>query len=90
MNVFSETTMQDWLKTLGPFLKQIHLHDNNGMNDDHLALGAGKIDFEYLFEYIDKNCPRPIITLEAHEEKWMWQSLEALSRSARFCRIVEL
>lgn len=89
MNVFSETSMQGWLKALGPFLKELHLHDNDGTSDDHLAIGAGKIDFESLFEYVEENRLRPIMTLEAHKEKWIWQSLEALSQSERFCRIVQ-
>ena len=90
MNVFSETNMEGWLTALGPFLKQLHLHDNLGIKDDHLAIGKGKIDFESLFEYVEKNRLRPIITLEAHKEKWIWQSLEVLSNSERFSRIVRL
>ncbi len=89
MNVFSETNMEDWLKAMGGFLKQLHLHDNDGISDDHLAIGAGKIDFEYLFKFLEDNRLRPIITLESHKEKWIWQSLEVLSRSERFCRIVQ-
>lgn len=89
MNLFSETNMEVWLNALGPFLKELHLHDNNGTWDDHLAIGAGKIDFEFLFEYMEENRLRPIITLEAHEEEWIWQSLESLSKSERFCRIIQ-
>jgi sugar phosphate isomerase/epimerase len=70
-------------------MKELHLHDNDGIKDDHLAIGAGKIDFECLFEYIEQNSLKPITTVEAHKEKWLWQSLEALSRSERFCRIIQ-
>lgn len=90
MNAFSDTNMEDWLKVMGPFLKELHLHDNDGTRDDHLAIGAGKIDFEYVFEYVEKNGLNPIMTLEAHKEKWIWQSIKVLSRSERFCRIVRL
>lgn len=90
MNVFSETSMETWLKALRPFLKQLHLHDNDGTWDDHLAIGDGKIDFESLFEYVEGNRLRPIITIEAHKERWLWQSLDALSKSERFCRIIGL
>ncbi len=89
MSVFSETNMADWLKALGPLIKELHLHDNDGIKDDHLAVGAGKIDFEFLFEYVEEHSLKPIITLEAHKEKWLWQSIEALSRSERFCRIIQ-
>lgn len=89
MNVFSQANMEDWLKALGPLLKEVHLHDNDGTRDDHLAIGAGEINFETLFDYIEKNHLRPIMTLEAHKSKWVWQSLEALSRSEPFCRIIQ-
>jgi len=88
MSVFSETDMGDWLKLLGPFLKELHLHDNDGNWDDHWAIGQGNVDFEILFKYVEENHLRPIITLEAHKEAWIWQSFEALSASARFRRIV--
>jgi sugar phosphate isomerase/epimerase len=88
VSAFSETNMEDWLSILGPFVKQLHLHDNDGSWDDHRAIGDGKVDFEILFRYVEQNHLRPIITLEAHKEAWIWQSLEALSRSECFCRIV--
>ncbi len=88
VNVFSETRMEGWLNTLGAFLKEIHLHDNDGTWDSHWAVGAGKIDFEGLFKYIGEHGLRPIITLEAHTEQGIWQSLEALEHSALFCGIL--
>lgn len=90
MSAFSETDMQGWLNELGPRIKELHLHDNDGTEDHHLAIGEGNIDFESLFEYVDENRLRPIITIEAHKEKWLWQSIEALSRSERFRRIIGL
>jgi sugar phosphate isomerase/epimerase len=89
MNAFSDTTMQHWLKDLGTFVKEVHLHDNDGTRDDHLAIGAGNIDFEPLFEYMEVNRLRPIFTLEPHKKEWVWKTFEALSRSARFCRIIQ-
>jgi sugar phosphate isomerase/epimerase len=89
MNAFSKTNMEGWLKVLGAFLRELHLHDNDGSRDDHLAIGAGKIDFDFLFEYIEENHLSPIMTLEAHKKKWIWQSLEVLSQSERFCRIIQ-
>ena len=89
-NYFSfETDMEGWLEAMGPLLKQLHLHDNTGANDDHLAIGAGRIDFDRLFAHIEAKGLRPIVTLEAHEEKAIWQSLEVLSQSEPFRRIVQ-
>ncbi len=67
MNVYSKTGLEDWLEKLGPFIKQFHLHDNNGDRDLHLPPGQGDIDFFAVFNFIKKN--KPILTLEPHEEK---------------------
>ena len=88
MNAFSKTPLQGWLDDLGPFIKELHIHDNHGTRDDHLAIGAGNIDFDPLFRYMADNGLKPIMTLEAHKEEWIWQSLEVLSHSGPFCRIV--
>ena len=90
MNAFSATTMKDWLDVMGPFLKQIHLHDNDGGWDDHLAIGRGNIDFEVLFGYLQKHSGKPIITLEAHEETSLWESVDVLSKSLSFRRALGL
>ena len=88
MRAFSETDMQGWLNKLGPRIKELHLHDNDGTEDHHLAIGEGDIDFESLLAYLDEKGLKPIITIEAHKEKWLWQSIEALSRSERFRHII--
>ena len=88
MSAFSETDMRGWLEVLGPFIKECHLHDNDGGWDDHWAIGQGRVDFEKLFKYLEDNHLRPIMTLEAHKEAWIWESFKALFASARFRRIV--
>ena len=79
--VFSSRPLGVWLESLGPFIGQLHLHDNNGKNDDHLALGEGRIDFKFLFEYLITSGIKPsIITLEPHREEDLWPSLEYLKK----------
>ena len=79
--VFSEYSLATWLNVLGPFIGQLHLHDNSGNNDDHLALGEGKVDFKFLFEFMAKCGITPsVITLEPHREEDLWPSLEYLKR----------
>ena len=78
---FGETPLELWLKSLGPYIKQLHLHDNHGIDDEHLAMGLGTIDFEMLFNYLKsiRKSP-PIITLEPHQEEDLWPSLEYLAK----------
>jgi sugar phosphate isomerase/epimerase len=75
---FAKNTWQDWLPALAPWLTQLHLHDNTGAGDDHLAVGAGRFDFSGLFSYLRTQQLRPLITLEPHQEEGLWASLQAL------------
>ena len=34
----------EWVRRLGPALRHMHLSDNHGFHDDHLALGDGTVD----------------------------------------------
>ena len=33
----------EWAETLAPYLRHIHVHDNDGSRDQHLACGRGAI-----------------------------------------------
>ena len=75
---FAGSTWQVWLEKLQPWLGQLHLHDNTGKNDDHIAIGQGQFNFQELFTHLKENKLSPLITLEPHTEKDLWASLEAI------------
>ncbi|UCH22701.1 MAG: sugar phosphate isomerase/epimerase [Deltaproteobacteria bacterium] len=78
---FSRTSLEAWLDSLGPFLGQLHLHDNRGRTDAHMAVGQGGIDFESFFKKLKtlrKN--PPVVTLEPHKEGDLWPSFEYLQK----------
>lgn len=78
-SAFSQASMSEWVAVLGPYIAQLHLHDNHGKSDEHLALGHGIIEYEPLFSYLKQHHSKPpIITLEPHEEKELWPSLDYL------------
>ncbi|MDD5450568.1 MAG: sugar phosphate isomerase/epimerase [Desulfovibrionales bacterium] len=77
-HVFGRTDIGEWLGKLRPYLGQLHLHDNLGDTDSHLALGCGNIDFHSLFSLLNNCSPRPIVTLEPHREEDVFKSVEAL------------
>ena len=78
---FGQSTFEHWCQSLGPFIDQLHLHDNYGTGDDHLGLGQGVIDFKKLLKIVKQACPRqPLITLEVHNENEILPSLEYLER----------
>ena len=48
---------RDVIALLGPHIVTAHVHDNNGLGDQHLCPGQGNCDFEAVFEEFAK-CPR--------------------------------
>jgi len=84
VNAFARNRWQDWLPTLEPWLGQLHLHDNHGVDDEHLAIGQGTVDFTGLFAYLESRGLRPVITLEPHAEATIWESLRKLSEMQEF------
>jgi len=80
MNVFGEVALSEWLDALGPHLKEVHLHDNNGHSDSHGPIGSGTAPFKELFQYLYDQEKRPVVTLEPHEEATLWVSLENLEK----------
>ena len=41
--ISSALPLDEWVDALGDVIAHIHLHDNNGKEDNHLTLGKGKI-----------------------------------------------
>lgn len=80
-NVFSEITLMDWLKCLGPYIAEVHLHDNHGKEDEHLGLGEGNFDFDTLFNFLRDSNRQPIFTLEAHTKEGVLKSVEYLTKN---------
>lgn len=74
-NVFGKSPHKVWFEALGEKIMELHLHDNDGTEDTHLAIGRGNVDFIGLFEMINENGFTPTITLEPHEEETLWESL---------------
>jgi len=79
-SVFSPAPLSEWLNRLGPWIKELHLHDNNGDYDAHLPIGRGSIDFTPVTEFLASCAPVPILTLEQHREEDLRTTLEQLTR----------
>jgi sugar phosphate isomerase/epimerase len=83
-NVYSVTTLEEWMNGLGPRIGQIHIHDNNGLLDEHLPVGEGTFPFQKFFSMIHERGIRPIITVESHTEKNLWKMLENIKAMKLF------
>lgn len=81
---FAGNNWSDWLPELVPWLGQLHLHDNNGTNDQHVAIGSGIFDFETFFGYLKTRGLQPLVTLEPHTEEDLIESVQYLAASPAF------
>jgi len=78
---FGRAPLEEWVTSLGSYIGQLHINDNKGNRDEHLAIGKGNIDFQKFFEQVKtvKGEP-PVTTLEPHSEEDLWPSLEYLEK----------
>lgn len=49
-----EIPMGEWIKDLAPYIKHLHINDNNGRTDDHLALSEGSIEWQSVFNSLSE------------------------------------
>ncbi len=64
INAYSNLETGTWLKRLDEHIREVHLHDNLGTSDDHIALGEGIVDFRSLFKKLVGKDPLPPLTLD--------------------------
>ncbi len=56
--------LEVWLDELAPFIRHLHLHDNHGGYDEHLAPGHGLIDWGYFAALLPARGLKPGVTFE--------------------------
>lgn len=74
-NLHSQTTLREWLDTLGSRIFEVHLHDNLGADDDHIAVGDGTVKFQPLFSWLLKQEKLPLLTLEMEQKTHVIKSI---------------
>jgi len=64
-NIFSKIPVWEWIEAYGNRLTHVHLHDNNGEEDEHLPLGQGSIDLDRVIVALEENAPMAVWSIEA-------------------------
>jgi len=77
--IFSQAPLSDWITTMGASIFELHLHDNHGQWDEHLALGEGKIDIQGLLKMVQDLKLSPALTIEAVNEEHALLGFQRLS-----------
>jgi len=79
LQAFGNGDFTQWLTVLGPRVGQLHLHDNDGGDDQHLALGHGTVPLAFVLKFLASRGAAPLVTLEPHQENSLQPSLEHLA-----------
>jgi len=80
-NVFSKVSLGNWIKTLSPYINQIHFSDNLGDSDSHLEIGVGKIDWKNASKYFEIFTRETDITIEVPEVTGLIKSISYLKKN---------
>jgi sugar phosphate isomerase/epimerase len=54
---YSRAPVLEWVRGLGQRIGFVHLHDNRGADDEHLAFGEGTLPLEETLHALEEHCP---------------------------------
>lgn len=74
--VISDTPVVEWVKTLAPYIRHMHINDNDLKNDLHAALGDGQINWTKFVEEIKQYHVDASILIEVNGMEKQKKSLE--------------
>ena len=69
-----------WARTLGRYIKHIHINDNDLVSDLHLAWGDGQIDRNVFYDAYHTYMSQATVLIETSSHENKVKSLEVLSR----------
>lgn len=80
-NIFGGISLEAWLSVMAPYLHHLHLHDNHGERDEHLAAGQGTVPFSALFEWLKTSTANPTFTIENRSLPQTEESLRFIAQT---------
>ena len=79
-NVFGRCDLRKWMESIKDRLLELHLHDNHGKCDQHLAIGEGTVDFRAVFDHLSNLWEKLVLTIEAHQKSSARRSIAELEK----------
>ncbi|MHC1601574.1 MAG: sugar phosphate isomerase/epimerase family protein [Candidatus Nezhaarchaeales archaeon] len=79
-NTISNDEVREFLLSVGDYIIHVHVHDNNGENDDHLPIGSGSINWRVFADIIKKLKLVGGLTLEVMNIRAAKRSLNVLMK----------
>ena len=59
----SSRTLQEWIPGLGERIRYVHMHNNDGILDDHWGLWKGKIEMAPVLDLLKIHAPEALWTI---------------------------
>mgnify|MGYP006363515099 CR=1 FL=1 len=82
--VVSDTPVSEWVNTLAPYVKHMHINDNDLKNDNHGAIGQGQIDWKKFGEEMKQFSIDASVLIEVNGIEKQKRSLEYLKKNSIF------
>lgn len=79
--IYSRVSIAEWFSSLGKDISYIHLSDNSGEKDQHLAIAQGNIDWKEFSGLVNRYAVNPEIVLEVVTLEKTKQSLRTLMKN---------
>lgn len=76
--VISSTPVEQWTEKLAPYVKHMHINDNDLFSDLHLAVGEGKIDWGVFKTALKEKFPDATVLIETSTIERQEKSIEYL------------
>ena len=76
----STTAVEEWLEQLNPYIKHVHVNDNDGKRDLHLAVGDGVTDWNLFCMYYHKYFENCSLLIETADPVSQEKSVEFLRK----------
>lgn len=82
--VFGKVPLGEWLGRCAPSIEEVHITDNLGEWDDHLAPGTGRIDFRTFFGLLKENAVKPVFTFEPKDVDAFAETLKYIDQHREY------
>ncbi|HSW58890.1 MAG TPA: TIM barrel protein [Dehalococcoidales bacterium] len=80
VQAYSKTPCLEWIAVSNSVTGYVHLHDNHGLEDEHLALGSGTAPLPQILNSLRRWAPGAVWSIESGGSK-MYQSVQWLSEN---------
>lgn len=84
VNTCSTKSIEHWIKGLNNRIGHVHLHNNEGVLDNHQGLNKGNINMIKTLELLKGYCPEATWALEVFDIKELQESLQFLKSNCFF------